>query len=472
MGGSKAPKTYQPTHSAEADAAMTNNLNLAAAEGQGTAAIANPGYSQAYQNVMTNPYDASMLSGINQAAQTAGNVASADLAQGAMAGDQAMAGYGDAYNLRGLAGITSGYANNVMAQGAPMASDASSIRGGAGNLDALAAISAMYANPSTADAQALRSYAPALSQFGFDPLAANYNFGLQNAKDTQNVLNAESGVAGPMAAGATGDAMAAYTRQYNADKASRAMAAIQALGGLYGQAGALDANALAALAQSGNITGEAAGLRGQATDINAQIANLANLAAGVNTQAGSLYGQAGSAAGNAANLAATSSDLAHRGAETQATAAQLPYQAQLQVYQDQLAALNDLVAGRSTIQGGYSSAAQGYNQYLGTAQNATTVNQNAARINGQNSVLGGLGSLVGTLGSAAIEHWSDRRLKKNIRRIGQLPSGLPLYSFLYKNPHLGAGEQVGVMAQEAREWFPEAVHEHNGYLAVDYRMVA
>lgn len=60
---------------------------------------------------------------------------------------------------------------------------------------------------------------------------------------------------------------------------------------------------------------------------------------------------------------------------------------------------------------------------------------------------------------------SDRRLKQAVRRIGEMPSGLPLYRFRYV---WGGPEQIGVMAQEAVQLFPNAVHEIDGWLVVDY----
>jgi len=62
---------------------------------------------------------------------------------------------------------------------------------------------------------------------------------------------------------------------------------------------------------------------------------------------------------------------------------------------------------------------------------------------------------------------SDWRLKKNIEKIGHLPSGLPLYEFEY----LWGQGAIGVLAQEARELFPEAVLEVNDFLAVRYNML-
>ncbi len=85
-----------------------------------------------------------------------------------------------------------------------------------------------------ADANHLGSFAPMLEAFGFDPNFDNFNHGMQGATDMQQVLNARSGVAGsPFGAGATGDAGAAFTRQWNADRYGKAQSALQALGQLF-----------------------------------------------------------------------------------------------------------------------------------------------------------------------------------------------------------------------------------------------
>jgi hypothetical protein len=63
---------------------------------------------------------------------------------------------------------------------------------------------------------------------------------------------------------------------------------------------------------------------------------------------------------------------------------------------------------------------------------------------------------------------SDVRLKTDIERIGALPSGLPVYAYDYI---WGGPRQVGVMAHEARELFPDAVAEFGGFLAVDYSRI-
>lgn len=71
------------------------------------------------------------------------------------------------------------------------------------------------------------------------------------------------------------------------------------------------------------------------------------------------------------------------------------------------------------------------------------------------------------LGAAALSRMSDRRLKENIRAVGQDErTGLTLYEFSYK----GSNRRfVGVMADEVEARYPEAVLEMpGGYKAVNY----
>lgn len=100
-------------------------------------------------------------------------------------------------------------------------------------------------------------------------------------------------------------------------------------------------------------------------------------------------------------------------------------------------------------------------QQLQFAGQQNAFNQNQA---GNRSALGGLAGLGGALGGAAILA-SDRRLKTDIKRVGELDSGLPVYTFRYKS---GGPVQMGVMAQDVEKTMPEAVHEMNGMKAVDY----
>jgi hypothetical protein len=110
--------------------------------------------------------------------------------------------------------------------------------------------------------------------------------------------------------------------------------------------------------------------------------------------------------------------------------------------------------------------------YLGAAQsgyNAQLANSNAQNA-ASSGFTGGLMSLGGTLGAAAI--MSDIRTKENIKAIGYLPNGLPVYEFEYKpefKAEAGEGKFVGVMAQEVELVQPEAVITRpDGYKMVNY----
>jgi hypothetical protein len=79
-----------------------------------------------------------------------------------------------------------------------------------------------------------------------------------------------------------------------------------------------------------------------------------------------------------------------------------------------------------------------------------------------------MGGLFG-LGSSLLGGWamgSDRRLKENIKRVGTLDNGLPVYSFRYKK---GGPVQIGLMSDDVREVHPESVFEDaDGFDRVDY----
>lgn len=87
---------------------------------------------------------------------------------------------------------------------------------------------------------------------------------------------------------------------------------------------------------------------------------------------------------------------------------------------------------------------------------------------------GGMGGLFGTLGTVA-GGWaragfpgvSDRRMKTDIRRVGKLDNGLPVYSFKLKG---SKQTQIGVMADETEKLHPEAVVTIGGIKHVRYEM--
>ena len=64
---------------------------------------------------------------------------------------------------------------------------------------------------------------------------------------------------------------------------------------------------------------------------------------------------------------------------------------------------------------------------------------------------------------------SDRRLKQDVKRVGALPNGLPLYSFRYK---WGGPTFVGLMAQDVLRVMPDAVRtDPEGFYRVDYALL-
>jgi hypothetical protein len=73
--------------------------------------------------------------------------------------------------------------------------------------------------------------------------------------------------------------------------------------------------------------------------------------------------------------------------------------------------------------------------------------------NTQGSSSPGIMGLLGSLGGAAIGKFSDRRLKEDITKVGEA-GGLNIYTYKFKGL---PAKQLGFIAQEVNEKFPEAV---------------
>ncbi|TRD11811.1 tail fiber domain-containing protein [Erythrobacter insulae] len=84
----------------------------------------------------------------------------------------------------------------------------------------------------------------------------------------------------------------------------------------------------------------------------------------------------------------------------------------------------------------------------------------------------GFGGFSGLTGGGMDMGMSDRRLKQNVRKIGDHPAGFGLYLFDYRPEfsEICSGQNVfGVMADEVRKVCPDAVSLHrSGYWMVDY----
>ena len=109
-------------------------------------------------------------------------------------------------------------------------------------------------------------------------------------------------------------------------------------------------------------------------------------------------------------------------------------------------------------------------QYMGLIQGnygGTTTRDAAGSVpgSGGNPLLQGLG-IAASLGSMFMP--SDRRVKEDVKRLGTLDNGLPVYSFRYI---WGGPVHIGLMAQDVETVFPETVKEIGGIKAVNYGMV-
>jgi len=119
-------------------------------------------------------------------------------------------------------------------------------------------------------------------------------------------------------------------------------------------------------------------------------------------------------------------------------------------------ALLQYLTGQATIpQSGANSYASALASLLGN-QSSTTSTPSTA-----NSIMQG----IGTAASVA-SLFSDRRLKRNIDRVGEMPDGLGIYDFDYV---WGGPRHRGVMADEVAELRPWALGEPvGGFATVNY----
>lgn len=128
--------------------------------------------------------------------------------------------------------------------------------------------------------------------------------------------------------------------------------------------------------------------------------------------------------------------------------------------------------------GAASNGASNMNTGLGLASRAYGANLdaytklNAASMDAQAQSSQGAGQLLGLVAQAAITHGSDRRIKRDIRKVADLAHGIGLYVFHYLWDAATAPLRIGYMADEVVKVFPHAVHyDRNGYARVDYSKV-
>jgi hypothetical protein len=176
-----------------------------------------------------------------------------------------------------------------------------------------------------------------------------------------------------------------------------------------------------------------------------------------------------------------------RGGNIQAALAQFRPQMLQQAIEDQYGRLGGLTAlGQTTTQNiaqlGQASAAGQSAAGLQTGANIANLfgQQGAARAGSQIAQGQAFGNVLNlpaqflgmqygagqTPGLGAM--FSDRRLKRNVVRLGTRSDGLGVYGFDYI---WGGGRQIGLMAQEVAILYPEAVGESGGFMTVDYGKV-
>ena len=247
-----------------------------------------------------------------------------------------------------------------------------------------------------------------------------------------------------------------------------------------------DANLYNTAGYQEQLAGQAVGDISNAEEVARQNQAMRDRSYGINPTAGA------SGLGFNANNVAAALAKAQAGTQTREMAKQLGLQKQANVFNmasglpaQSLASSNSAV---NTGTAGTAATESGQNATLKTSSAANASSQTA--MGGWNSV-GGLGvnkysaDINNYNAQAAANPWntilgaaagvgtkmalsSDRRLKTDIKQVGILDNGLPVYSYRYK---AGGPTMLGVMADEVKVVRPEAYIE-NGvdghYDAVDY----
>ena len=120
--------------------------------------------------------------------------------------------------------------------------------------------------------------------------------------------------------------------------------------------------------------------------------------------------------------------------------------------------MGETAGANAALQSAYS------NQVAAGASHTAALGQQAAALYGATGQI--ISSGISAYGMAKSP--SDKRLKKNINKIGESPSGLNIYSFEYIDSKHGEGLFQGVMSDEIPQ---EAVSVIDGYDYVDYSKI-
>lgn len=153
------------------------------------------------------------------------------------------------------------------------------------------------------------------------------------------------------------------------------------------------------------------------------------------------------------------------------------YNRALQSYGANYGLANDMYNRLGGLSGMGQNAAAGVGQAgQNTANSISQLLQSSAQAQGsaligganaQAQALPNLMNMVGT-GAGIYALLSDRRMKRDIERVGTTPGGHNLYRFRYLHDDK---LHIGVMAQEIEQVIPDAVIDRNGVKYVDYSKV-
>ena len=303
--------------------------------------------------------------------------------------------------------------------------------------------------------------------------------GAQNQFFGQNLANSQMGLQASMANASNGLQAAGLNqadRQFGANlglqgQLANAANALQAMGlgqadrqfganlGLQGQQMGLQA----ALANAGfNLQGQQMGQQDRqfGSQLGLSYDQMANAFNQQNAQFGANMGfnydqlnQADRQFGSNANYQQSQADM-------QMLMQLLGYGSQMDQYNNSLLGIDQQRAG--SLFGLIPGLAPTQLDVQGTINTGASINQsNAANATSQaNAQMQAIGSMA----SSAMM-LSDRRMKRDIKRVGTLDNGLPIYVFRYK---AGGPVQIGLMAQDVERVKPHAVGEINGVKHVNY----
>lgn len=131
--------------------------------------------------------------------------------------------------------------------------------------------------------------------------------------------------------------------------------------------------------------------------------------------------------------------------------------------------INALISGQQvgmpTFQG-YNQAGMGQGvDYSGAANSQFSAGMQKQQM--ANDATASMMQGIGGIASTAMM-FSDRRVKRDIRRIGQHRRGFGIYRYRYVGER---GSRVGVIAQEVQRFAPELVGSVRGVLQVDYSRI-